>query len=209
MTFHFMNFLVTADQNVWKVYALAREYQIDHLLSRCQDYLLAKEPRLELLELAEAYGIEPVRDNCMHNLEAIIRDLGQITKAGDSEHMVTTVEDKSLASDTKSEIYKALAKNCLRVIENYVLSVDVRYNRVSNSTTKAVCTTSQHSVIHSHSCRVSIERDKWHAVGACTCNACTNCLNYRNVELFIRPLKKVGVVVPNTAYLKYKTTVQP
>jgi len=53
------------DNNVAVLLPLAREYQIDDLTQRCEQFLLCREPSVRSLVLAEEFSLETLEKQCL------------------------------------------------------------------------------------------------------------------------------------------------
>ena len=53
------------DDNVVVLLPLAREYQIDDLTQRCEQFLLCREPSVRSLVLAEEFSLETLEKQCL------------------------------------------------------------------------------------------------------------------------------------------------
>jgi len=53
------------DNNVPVLLPLAREYQIDDLTNRCEQFLLCREPSVRSLVLAEEFSLETLEKQCL------------------------------------------------------------------------------------------------------------------------------------------------
>jgi len=54
-----------ADDNVAVILPLAREYQIDDLTTRCEQFLLCREPSVRSLVLAEEFSLDTLEKQCL------------------------------------------------------------------------------------------------------------------------------------------------
>ena len=55
----------TKDDNVAVLLPLAREYQIDDLTKRCEQFLLCREPSVHSLVLAEEFSLRTLEKKCL------------------------------------------------------------------------------------------------------------------------------------------------
>jgi len=57
--------MLIEDDNVAVLLPLAREYQIDGLTKRCEDFLLCQEPSVHSLVLAEEFSLKTLEKKCL------------------------------------------------------------------------------------------------------------------------------------------------
>ena len=71
----------TTESNVGILLPLAREYQMDDLLRRCERFLLQRPPSVQSLVLAEEFSMEGLRLQCMRYIRnSRLRDLTAVAE---------------------------------------------------------------------------------------------------------------------------------